>query len=229
MSSAKSGSGAGPAARSASASRSGRPRRTACAPAGSSSGWTMTNAGRPWLITRTCSWRATASRARRGIRTSSALIVVIRRFYRSRTETYGTVRLCTRPCAEPDRDRPALLQDRISRWVRLLLGWRAMDALYLGEFCRSAVGCVRLAGHRDARGIVAWELAAVRDRHIGDTPYLSAFELLSGQVAARQLGRASRMCSNRIVLIGIVAGSALAATVTTYGDGHWFPRLSHAG
>ena len=104
-----------------------------------------------------------------------------------------------------------------------------MDALYLGEFCRSAVGRAWLAGHRDARGIIAWELAAVWDRHICETSYLSAFELLSGQLAARQLGRASRMCSNRIVLVGIVAGSALAATVTIYGDDHWFPRLSHAG
>ena len=92
MSSAKSGSGAGPPVRSASASRSGRPRGTACAPAGSSSGWTMTNAGRSRLITRTCSWRATASRARRGIRTSSALIVVIRHSsvaVRKRTEPFG--------------------------------------------------------------------------------------------------------------------------------------------
>ena len=32
--------------------------------------------------------------------------------------------------------------------------------------------------------------------------------------------------SHRIV--GIVAGSALGATVTTYGDEHWFPRLLHA-
>lgn len=77
MSSANAGSGGPACATNESTSRSGRPRRGDRATPWRSSGWTITYTARSRLSTTTSSCRAIASRACRGMRTSSALIVVI--------------------------------------------------------------------------------------------------------------------------------------------------------